>query len=153
MLPHELCTHLRNGARAGLRRLCLHNTNQNFAILSILLRHGFITSLTLGTTREPSPQEFRAASVAQKRIWAEMKYKDNRPVLGDIQLVSKPSRKLYFDPDELKRLVSGQRAKMIKGLTLGEIVVVDTREAGFLEGREALGLGIGGEVVARVGTE
>jgi ribosomal protein S8 len=153
MLPHELCTHLRNGSRAGLRHLCLHNTNQNLAILSILLRHGFITSLTLGTEHERSPSAFQDAPVTQKRIWAEMKYRDNRSVLGDIQLVSKPSRKLVFSPVELRLLVSGRRSKMIKGMNLGEIAVVDTPEAGFLEGREATRLGLGGEVIARARTE
>jgi ribosomal protein S8 len=50
-------------------------------------------------------------------------------------------------------MISGKRAKMVKGLNLGEIAVVNTSEAGFLEGREAMRLGLGGEVVARAGTD
>jgi ribosomal protein S8 len=150
-LPHDLCARLQNGFRARHRRIAVPHTVQNLAILSILLREGFITSVTRGTTSEPSPSAWHTAPEPQKRIWAELKYRDDRPVLSDMELISKPSKKIFMDVDEIKRLCSGRRAKFVKPLGMGEIAVVrtGTKENEWIEAREALRLNLGGEVVCR----
>ena len=89
----RLFTQLRNGARARLKHIGLINTIQNRAILSILLQHGFLTSLSFGTIEQVAdPAAFKQAGLSSQRIWAEMKYRDNRPVLGQPSLCGKCSR-------------------------------------------------------------
>jgi ribosomal protein S8 len=151
-LPHDLCSALKNGFRARHRRIALPHTTQNLGILSILLREGFITSITRGTTRAPDPAAWLEASEPQKRIWADLKYRDDRPVLRDMQLISKPSKRIVMEPGEIQRLCSGRRAKFVKPLGMGEVAIVRTREKDheWLEAREALKLNMGGEVVCRV---
>ncbi|KEP54075.1 ribosomal protein S8 [Rhizoctonia solani 123E] len=136
-LPFDLCARLQNGFRARHRAIAVPHTTQNLAILTILLQTGFISS-------------FNEVSVAQKRIWAELKYSGDRPVLSQAQLVSKPSKRVNMEPSEIMRLCTGRRAKFISPLGLGEIAVVKTGVASWLEAREALRLGLGGEVICRV---
>lgn len=55
-----------------------------------------------------------------------------------------------MDKDEVERFVKGSRVKFVKGLGLGEVALIKSR-LGWVEGREAVRRGLGGEVVARVG--
>ncbi|EMD31952.1 hypothetical protein CERSUDRAFT_77795 [Gelatoporia subvermispora B] len=151
VLPHTLCSHVQNAFRARHLRISVPHTIQNLGILSILLRAGFISSLTRGTISEPDPQAFLQAGDAQQRIWADLKYRDDRPVLSEMALVSKPSKPVFMDAGELRRICSGRRAQTIRPLRMGEIAVVRTsgKENEWLEAREALELGLGGEVICR----
>lgn len=56
-----------------------------------------------------------------------------------------------MDKDEVSRFVQGSRVKFVPGLVLGEVALVHSTTAGWLEGREAVRRGVGGEVIARVG--
>ncbi|KAL4068633.1 ribosomal protein S8 [Scleroderma yunnanense] len=150
-LPFDLCARLQNAFRARHRFIAVDHSIQNLGILSILLRAGFLTSLTRGTIALPSPSDFERVGEAQRRIWAELKYRDDRPVLSNMSLISMPSRRVFMDLGEIRRICSGRRAQTIKPLGMGEIAVVRTKkkEYEWLEAREALVLGVPGEVVCR----
>lgn len=100
---------------------------------------------------EASPEQFNAASEVQRRIWADLKYREDRPVLYNIELISKPSRKIFMDPKEILMLCSGRRVQRQNPLRMGEIAVVKTssKEHEWLEAREAVQLGLNGEVICR----
>lgn len=151
VLPHYLCSHVQNAFRARHRSICVPHTNQNLGILSILLRAGFISNVTRGTTASASPQQFLEASESQRRIWADLKYREDRPVLQEMHLISKPSRKIHMTPEEIMMLCSGRRVQRQQGLRMGEIAIVRTedKEAEWVEARDALRLNLGGEVVCR----
>lgn len=53
--------------------------------------------------------------------------------------------------DELVRFVKGGRVKFVPGLTLGEVCLLQTKGGVWMEGREAIRKGLGGEMIARVG--
>lgn len=150
-LPHDLCSLVKNAFRARHKHIAVDHTTQNLGILSILLRTGFISSLTRGTVDGPSPAAFHEVGDAQKRIWIELKYREDRPVLSSMSLVSKPSRRVFMETSEIRRICSGRRAQTIKPLGLGEIAVVKTKskEHEWLEAREALQMRLDGEVVCR----
>ncbi|KAH8083288.1 ribosomal protein S8 [Cristinia sonorae] len=151
VLPHALCSHVQNAFRARHQRITVPHTVQNLGILSILLRSGFILSVTRGTIEEPSPTAFVAAPEAQRRLWADLKYREDRPVLNKMELISKPSKPIFMTPAEIRGICSGRRAQMVQPLGLGEIAVVKTKskEHGWVEAREAVALGLGGEVICR----
>lgn len=151
VLPHNLCSHIQNSFRARHKHVAVPHTIQNLGILSILLRAGFVSSITRGTVSAPSPEQFHEVGEAQKRIWAELKYREDRPVLSNMELVSKPSKNVFMTTGELLRICSGRRAKQMKPLGLGEIAVVRTadKEHEWLEAREALQLKLSGEVICR----
>ncbi|KAH7882449.1 ribosomal protein S8 [Phlebopus sp. FC_14] len=150
-LPHDLCARIQNAFRARHRRVAVEHNTQNLGILSILLRAGFVSNLTRGTITGPSPNAFDRAGEPQRRIWAELKYRDDRPVLSNMSLISLPSKRIYMDIGEIRRICSGRRAQTIKPLGLGEVAVVRTKskEHEWLEAREAITLGLDGEVICR----
>lgn len=151
MLPHDLCVRIQNAFRARHQKIAVFHTKQNLGILSILLRAGFISNITRGTVTEPSPAKFLEAGVAQRRIWADLKYRDERPVLHNMELVSKPSLKVHLSLDEIKLICTGRRVHGVKALGMGEVAVIHTADKDFewLEAREALRMNMGGEVVCR----
>ncbi|KXN80816.1 37S ribosomal protein S8, mitochondrial [Leucoagaricus sp. SymC.cos] len=150
-LPHDLCARFQNAFRARHARIAVDHTTQNLGILSILLRHGFLSSLTRGTISSPSPTSFPHVSESQRRIWADLKYRDDLPVLTHMELVSKPSKRVYMDVGEIRLICSGRRAGNVKPLGMGEVAVVRTRdkENEWLEAREALAMKLPGEVICR----
>jgi len=148
-LHGDVCVRLQNAARARIRSVPIPSTIDNLSIVSILLQHGFIHNITRGTISGPSPTNFTTASIPARRLWVDLKYKANdRPVLESLNLISKPSRKISLDKDELLRFVTGRRAKFVTPLKMGEVGIVNTR-LGWMEAREAIRRGTGGEVVAR----
>ncbi|KAG6856486.1 hypothetical protein H0H87_003954 [Tephrocybe sp. NHM501043] len=151
VLPHNLCARLQNAFRARHKNVVVDHSTQNLGILSILLRSGFISNLVRGTVAAPDPHLFHSTGDAQRRIWANLKYRDERPVLNHMELVSKPSKRVFMDVSELRLICSGRRAQTVKPLGMGEIAVVRTRdrENEWLEAREALQLGLSGEVICR----
>ncbi|GAA5872670.1 hypothetical protein JCM16303_004599 [Sporobolomyces ruberrimus] len=155
MLPHELCARLTNASLARHRYVPLAPTKQHLSLLSLLLSHGFISSVSYGSTdtssaTTPNPSSFSTARLSEKRVWAELKYRQDRPILSKMRLVSHPSRRIFMDKDEMRRFVKGSRVKFVPGLNLGEVAFVESNQ-GFVEGREAVRRGLGGEVIARVG--
>ncbi|KAH6900848.1 mitochondrial ribosomal protein subunit S8 [Coprinopsis sp. MPI-PUGE-AT-0042] len=150
-LPHALCSHVQNAFRARHQKILVDHNTQNLGILSILLRAGFISSLTRGTVNRPSPIDFNAAGEAEKRIWADLKFRNDMPVLNHMELVSKPSKRIFMDVSEIRRICTGRRAQTIKPLGMGEVAVVRTNhpEHEWLEAREALQLKLPGEVICR----
>ncbi|KAI0709956.1 hypothetical protein C8Q76DRAFT_740532 [Earliella scabrosa] len=145
VLPHYLCSHIQNAFRARHQHVAVHHTTQNLAILSILLRAGFLSNVTRGTVDAPSPEAFLSAGPAHQRIWADLKYREDRP---------RPSKPIHMELSEIRRLCTGRRVQNVKPLRMGEIAIVKTkdREHEWLEAREAreaLQLRIPGEVICR----
>lgn len=68
-----------------------------------------------------------------------------------MELISKPSKPVFMEASEIRALCSGRRAQTIKPLGMGEVAVVRTKskEHEWLEAREAVQLGLAGEVVCR----
>lgn len=68
-----------------------------------------------------------------------------------MELVSKPSKRVYMDLSEIRLICSGRRAGTVTPLGMGEVAVVQTkdREHEWVEAREALALKLSGEVVCR----
>ncbi|KAI0032487.1 mitochondrial ribosomal protein subunit S8 [Vararia minispora EC-137] len=151
MLPHDLCSMVQNAARARHARVAVAHTTQNLGILNILLRAGLVSNVIRGDTRSPVPKAFDKAPVAEQRIWAELKYRNDRPVLENMHLVSKPSKRVVMGVQEIRRICSGRRAKTVRPLGLGEVAVVKTKnkEHEWVEAREAVRLKLDGEVICR----
>jgi ribosomal protein S8 len=157
--PHRLCSHLQNVSRGAVARTSIPYTEASLAITSILLRHGLISSLALGSPNEARPSIFPSLAVADRRIWVALKYRNGLPVLRNMNVVSKGSFRVDVDHGELGRILTGKRARNVAGISMGEILVVRTppdpkkRRTGrdiFMDGWEAWRTGLGGELLLRV---
>lgn len=153
-LHADLLTRLRNASLARLRQVPIPYTTSNLSILSILLQQGLIHSISKGTISTPSnPSEFRQASIPSKRLWVTLKYTtQDTPVLSTLDLISKPSKKVFMNREELLRFISYRRSQFVQPLAMGEIGIVNAGKQGWFEAREAVLRKVqGGEVVARAG--
>ncbi|PPQ68458.1 hypothetical protein CVT26_006046 [Gymnopilus dilepis] len=99
----------------------------------------------------PDPEAFNNAKESERRIWADLKYRDDLPVLSNMELISRPSRRVFLELSGIRAICSGRRAGQVKPLGMGEVAMVRTedKEHEWLEAREALQLKIPGEVVCR----
>lgn len=143
---HDLVARVQNGFRARLQSIAVPDTKMNHAITSILYQQGFIRSIQRGNHLQPLPSE--PVPVAQQRLWLDLKYQDNKPVLSQFSSISTPSKHIHLNVEELALLASGRRAKFIEGLHPGEIAVVSTNK-GVMELREAIKRNVGGKLLCR----
>ncbi|CAO1624247.1 unnamed protein product [Jaminaea pallidilutea] len=156
-LHGELLTRLRNASVARIRQVACPYSTSNLSILSILLQQGLIHSISKGTVDQPhNPVAFATSSVPSKRLWVTLKYNKatDRPVLSTLDLVSKPSKKVFMTREELVRFVSFRRSQFVKPLEMGEVGIFrDADTGGWWEAREAVRRGKvqRGEMVARAG--
>lgn len=128
-------------------------SKQNLSILSLLATHGFISSVALGSSQNPHPLAFKDAPAPARILVTNLKYRGDRSVIGNLQLISKPSKRIVLDKEELGRLLRGRRVKGVAGACLGEVFFVKAEDGAYLEAREAVRLGLGGEVVVKVGAQ
>lgn len=150
MLAHDLCAMIQNGARARIRSVPLPFTQRSLNLSSVLLKHGFLYNVTLGTNDGPSPASWRLAPDATRKIWLDIKYtSDQSPVLRQLNVVSKPSKRIHVDEKDLLLLCTGRRAAFVQPFRTGEIGIVDAGKHGWCEAREAIERKWKGELVAR----
>ncbi|KAK4129185.1 ribosomal protein S8-like protein [Parathielavia appendiculata] len=151
------CVHLQNAARARLGLTSIPNTKYNLRLALAMHRAGLIASVTRGGPRPPPPEALLATetepvtfeNVATRRLWIGLKYWNNQPVIRNVSPVSKPSRLVTAQLDELSRVARGLSVQQLKGLNLGETMFLST-DRGVLEVREALAKKVGGLILCRV---
>lgn len=130
-------------------------TKLNRAVCGILYREGFVSAVLQGDIYGPDPSGHEIPvtpdNVAMRRLWLELKYRDNEPVLRAMKAVSLPSRRIYATVDELKAVAAGRRNAhaLVKPADVGQITILDTAY-GVLDINEALMKNVGGEVLAVV---
>jgi ribosomal protein S8 len=152
----NVCSHLQNASKARLGLTSIPSTNQLLTLSLALQSSGFLSSVTragltpppLNTPYEPEP--VTQENVSTRRLWLGLKYWDNGPVLSEMSMVSKPTKRVWMDVEGLGKLVRGRDADYIRGLTkLGECLFVST-DRGVLEARECVEKKVGGMLLCRV---
>ncbi|KAF2856656.1 40S ribosomal protein-like protein S8 [Plenodomus tracheiphilus IPT5] len=108
-----------------------------------------------GTAKPPLPQEqvqdvHVPENPARRRLWLGLKYWQNEPVLKNMKLISKPTRRIWLTSKDLGRITRTRDTNYVKGLTHpGECMFVTT-DRGILEARECVERELGGMVLCRV---
>ncbi|EKG15536.1 Ribosomal protein S8 [Macrophomina phaseolina MS6] len=86
---------------------------------------------------------------ALQRLWLGLKYWNNEPVLREMKLASKPTKRIWLNSEDLGKIVRGYEANQVKGLTRpGECLFITT-DRGVFEARECVEKKIGGMVLCR----
>ncbi|KAF8471713.1 ribosomal protein S8 [Kalaharituber pfeilii] len=151
VLLANFCSHLQNATKARLGTTSVPSTRQILLVSLLLQSSGFISSVTRGSVLgpdevyTPTTQE----NVSTRRIWLGLKYLDNEPVMSRLNMVSKPTKRIYVGYRDLKELAMGRDANYVKGLAPGEVMVVST-DRGIMEAREAAEMLLGGQLLCRV---
>lgn len=90
------------------------------------------------------------ANRASRRLWLGLKYWDGLPVLRKARMLSKPTKRISLDTNDLGKLIRGKHAGEVKPLMqVGEIMAVNTK-LGVMEIRECVERKLGGMVLCRI---
>lgn len=122
----DMLTRVRNGQQAGKLKVHMPMSKLKLAIANLLKDEGYVAG-TAVETRDGKPQ-----------LVVELKYFQGRPVIENLQRVSRPGLRVYKSNKELPSVQGG----------LG-IAIVSTSK-GLMTDQAARAAGQGGEIVAIV---
>ena len=123
----DMLTRIRNGQMAGLDSIAMPASRLRTNVLDVLQREGYI--------RGYFEEELRAG-IRELRV--ELKYDNGKPVIKEINRVSRPGRRIYAKIADLPRVYNG----------LGISILSTPR--GVLSDTEARTAHVGGEVLCKV---
>ena len=122
----DCLTRVKNGYMAKKQAIVMPYSNMKKAILEVLFRHGFIGAIEV------------KGEVPKKSLDITLLYENKTPKLTDIEIVSKPGRRVYIPAKKIPKVLGGM------GIT-----VLSTPQ-GVLSGSVALKKKIGGELICKI---
>jgi small subunit ribosomal protein S8 len=88
----DLITKIRNGHNARMSSVIHWNTNITTNLLNVLYEEGYIRGYK---------------EIENNKLEVFLKYVNNVPVINEIQRISKPGRKIYYNVDQLSKINNG----------------------------------------------
>jgi small subunit ribosomal protein S8 len=122
----DMLTRIRNAQSASKPTVTMPSSNQKVAIAELLKAEGYVGEYQVTT------------DAGKSSLTIELKYFQGRPVIVEINRVSRPGLRVYRQKDELPKVKNG----------LG-IAVISTSK-GLMTDRAARASGIGGEIICYV---
>ena len=122
----DMMTRIRNASRANHPSTSFPGSRMKAEILNILKKEGFIKDYSVSSDRNKTV------------IDVQLKYKDRKAVINQLERVSRPGRRYYVKADKLEPVRNN----------MGIAIVSTSR--GLMTGRKANKLNLGGEVICRV---
>ena len=123
----DMITRLRNGQRARKTSVSTPASRMRGAILEVLKSEGYIRGYA----------KFES-DIGKPSFEVELKYSEGKPVILEIQRISRPGRRVYSGVGNLPRIYNG----------LGISIISTPR--GVMSDIEARKQNVGGEVLCRV---
>ncbi|ODQ79629.1 hypothetical protein BABINDRAFT_167469 [Babjeviella inositovora NRRL Y-12698] len=152
----HVCAHLQNVTRVNLGLTSVPLTKLHLELAANLYQEGFISSIQRGDIQGPDaiPVEITPDNVSTRRLWLGLKYRNGHSVIKNMHLVSKPSRRMNLDEEEIKALAMGRQVRIISPLQPAEAMFVrDNRTKKLVELRTAARKNMSGEVLCRVSAQ
>jgi len=124
----DMLTRIRNANKVHFKSVDVMNSKINLNIAKVLTKSGFITG-----------HDIKIDSEKREVLRIYLKYQDaKRPVLTDIQRISKPGRRVYLKSDKLAPVLNGYGVSIV------------TTSKGVMTDKEARELNLGGELICNV---
>lgn len=121
----DMLTRIRNAQMAEKSAVSMPSSRLKAAVANVLKNEGFIA-------------DYQVSEGVKPELTIELKYFEGRPVIEELQRVSRPSLRQYKSVNDLPKVRNG----------LG-VAIVSTSK-GVMTDREARAAGIGGEVLCSV---
>lgn len=128
----DMLTRIRNATIAGHTATAMPSSKMKAAIAQILKEEGFISDYEVVDGDHPGHNVLRI----RLKYTGERRFR--KPVLTNLERVSKPGRRVYAGKAEIPWVLSGMG-----------ISIVSTPK-GVMTGRQARKMGIGGEILCKV---
>jgi small subunit ribosomal protein S8 len=126
----DMLTRIRNAQKAGKPSVRMPGSNLKRAILSVLKEEGYVA--------EFADVEAEKGQGPAQQIEVTLKYVGGRPVISEIERVSKPGLRVYTSVEKMPKVRNG----------LG-VAIVSTSQ-GVMSDAKARAMNIGGELLCRV---
>jgi small subunit ribosomal protein S8 len=128
----DMLTRIRNAGLVGHSTVAMPNSKIKAAIAKILKEEGYISSFEVVDGERPSHKvlRLRLKYVGERR--------ERRPVISDLERISRPGRRIYAGKQEIPWVLSGMG-----------IAILSTPK-GVMTGQRARQLGVGGEIICKV---
>lgn len=123
----DMLTRVRNAQMAGKPSVAMPNSTVKVAVAKVLQEEGYVESYAVETAED-----------GKANLSIELKYFDGKPVIVEIDRVSRPGLRSYAGKGELPSVRGG----------LG-VAIISTSK-GVMTDRAARAAGIGGEVLCTV---
>ena len=121
----DMLTRVRNAQSAAKFDVSMPSSKLKMAIAKVLLDEGYIAG-------------FKSDEATKPTLTVDLKYYEGRPVIEELQRVSRPGLRIYKNKNELPKILNG----------LG-IAIIST-SAGVMTDRAARAAGRGGEILCTV---
>lgn len=125
----DMFTRIRNGLSIGQKQVTMPSSKLKVAICEILRREGYI-------------ENYSVSEEAKPQLTVELKYygqrRERRPVITNIERVSRPGRRVYASKGEIPWVLSGMG------------IAIMTTPKGVMTDQDARRSGLGGEVIGYV---
>jgi small subunit ribosomal protein S8 len=125
-----MLTQIKNAQSRGKEEVVLPFSKMTLGIAEILKNKGFVGSV------EKKIRKMKKSEISI--LGVGLKYENGIGAIGDIKLISKPSRRVYVGKDDLKPVRNGYGISII------------STPKGLMTGDEARKAGIGGEIICEV---
>ncbi len=126
----NMFSQIRNAQAVGHERVLIPFSQLKYNAALILMECGFIA--------EVEKKNKKGKRMELPYIDIALKYDNDKGVINNIELVSKPSRRIYSPANELKKVKNGYG-----------ISIVSTSK-GLLTGEDARKKGVGGEIICNI---
>ena len=126
----NMLTQIKNAQSRGKEEVVLPFSKMTLGIAEILKNKGFVGSV------EKKIRKMKKSEISI--LGVGLKYENGIGAIGDIKLISKPSRRVYVGKDDLKPVRDGYGISII------------STPKGLMTGDEARRAGIGGEIICEV---
>ncbi|EMG50626.1 MRPS8 37S ribosomal protein S8 [Candida maltosa Xu316] len=145
------CAHIKNVLNVTLAKTSVPYNRTNLQVSMALYKQGFISGIQRGSTDGPDiePVEATPDNITSRRLWIDLKYRNNQSVIRDFGLISKPSKKVDLTVEEVKALASGLKVRTIPALQPAECIFIE-HEKDVIEIQEAAKMGVSGQALFRV---
>jgi len=128
----DMLTRIRNAVMSGQTLTAMPHSKVKVEIAKILKEEGYLENFEVADGERPS----------QKILRIKIKYigerRDRKPVLTNLERVSRPGRRVYTKKQEIPWVLSG----------IG--VAILSTPKGIMTGQRARQLGVGGEILCKV---
>ncbi len=128
----DMLTRVRNAVMSGESLTAMPHSKVKVEIAKILKEEGFLENFDVTEGEKPG----------QKTLRLRIKYigerRERRPVLTNLQRVSRPGRRVYTKKQDIPWVLSG----------IG--VAILSTPKGIMTGHRARQLGVGGEIICKV---
>ncbi|CAI5756634.1 unnamed protein product [Candida verbasci] len=148
----NLTAHIRNCINITLSKTALNYNKTNLQALLSLYQQGFISNIQNGSNTGPDiiNTPVTPLNISSRKLWIDLKYRNNSSVIRKISLISTPNRKYDLTSSEIKNLASGNKqVRRIEPLQPSECIFIENGGE-FYEIQDAAKKGLDGRALFRV---